>query len=50
MSAMVRIGTTEWKTSLFPKDGGYIVPLKDAVRNAEHLDEGDRVTVRLEVR
>ena len=48
--ATVRIGKTEWKTSLFPKDGGYIVPLKDAVRNAAHLDEGDRVTVRLEVR
>lgn len=48
--ATVRIGKTEWKTSLFPKDGGYIVPLKDSVRKAEDLDEGDRVTVRVEVR
>ena len=46
----VRIGETEWKTSLFPKDGGYIVPLKDSVRKAEDLEEGDTVTVRLEVR
>ena len=30
-----RIGATEWTTSLFPKDGGYIVPLKDAIRRAE---------------
>lgn len=45
-----RIGQTEWKTSLFPKDGGYIVPLKDSVRKAEKLDEGDEITVRLEVR
>ncbi len=45
-----RIGGTEWKTSLFPKDGGYIVPLKDRVRKAEGLEEGGRVTVRLEVR
>jgi hypothetical protein len=46
----VRIGKTEWKTSLFPKDGRYIVPLKDSVRKAENLDEGDKVAVRLEVR
>jgi uncharacterized protein DUF1905 len=45
----VRIGQTEWKTSLWPKDGRYIVPLKDSVRIAENLDEGDEVTIRLEV-
>ena len=44
-----RIGETEWKTSLFPKEGGYVVPLKDSVRKAEGLEEGDEVTVRLEV-
>jgi hypothetical protein len=47
--ATVRIGATEWKTSLFPKNGSYVVPLKDRVRKAEHLEEGDTVTVRLEV-
>lgn len=46
----VRIGKTEWKTSLWPKDGRYIVPLKVSVREAEKLDEGDTVTVRLAVR
>jgi hypothetical protein len=45
-----RIGKTEWKTSMFPKDGHYIVPIKASVRNAEKLEEGDKVTVRLEVR
>jgi Domain of unknown function (DUF1905) len=45
-----QIGETEWKTSLFPKDGGYIVPVKDSVRKAESLEEGSSVTVRLEVR
>jgi hypothetical protein len=44
------IGETRWKTSLFPKDGRYIVPLKDSVRKAEGLGEGDKVTVHLEVR
>ena len=36
-------------TSLFPKDGGYVVPLKDLVRNAEGIDVGDTVAVRLGV-
>ena len=46
----VRIGHTSWTTSLFPKDGCYLVPLKDKIRKAENLDEGDTVTVQLEVR
>jgi hypothetical protein len=45
-----RIGNTEWKTSLFPKDGRYVVPVKAAVRRAEQLDEGDSPTVRLTIR
>jgi hypothetical protein len=45
-----RIGKTEFTTSLFPKDGLYLVPLKVAVRKAENLEEGDEVTVRLEIR
>jgi hypothetical protein len=45
----VRIGATEWKTSLFPKDGRYLLPLKIAVRRAEGLAQGDEVGVVLEV-
>jgi Domain of unknown function (DUF1905) len=45
-----QIGSTRWETSLFPKDGRYIVPLKTWVRRDEDLDVGDLVTVRLEVR
>ena len=48
--ATVQIGTTEWTTSLFPKDSSYIVPIKANVRRAERLEEGDTVTVRLDVR
>ncbi|MEP6760367.1 MAG: DUF1905 domain-containing protein [Sporichthyaceae bacterium] len=44
-----RIGSTSWTTSLFPKNGGYVVPLKDLVRNAEQIDVGDTLTVRLTV-
>lgn len=45
--ATVEIGGTTWKTALYPKDGRYVVPLKDRVRDAERLDLGDRVTIRL---
>lgn len=45
----VRIGQTEWETSLFPKDGLYLVPIKAMVRKAEGIAGGDTVTVRLEV-
>ncbi|MFU8889352.1 MAG: DUF1905 domain-containing protein [Trueperaceae bacterium] len=44
-----RLGSTTWKTSLFPKDDRYLVPLKVAVRRAEGLAEGDEVGVVLEV-
>lgn len=48
--ATVRIGRSEWDTSLFPKDGRYIVPVKAAIRHAERLDQGDRPTVHLTIR
>ncbi|MFR9775416.1 DUF1905 domain-containing protein [Micromonospora sp. MS34] len=44
-----RIGGTGWATSLWPKDGRYIVPVKASVRKAEGLEVGDPVTVRLTV-
>jgi hypothetical protein len=43
-----RIGKTEFTTSLFPKDGVYLVPIKASVRKVENLEKGDEVTVRLE--
>ena len=45
----VQLGGTHWKTSLWPKDGGYIVPLKDAVRKGENLSVGDVVEITLSV-
>jgi len=47
--ATVRIGKSVWATALWPKDGRYIVPIKATVRRAERIDEGESVTVRLEV-
>lgn len=47
--AQVRIGATEVTTSLMPKDGAYLVPLKAALRRVEGIDDGDNVLVRLQV-
>ena len=43
------IGTSTWKTSLFPKDGRYVLPVKAQVRKKEQLDEGHTVTVHMVV-
>ncbi len=45
----VRIGATEWATSLFPSTeaGAFVLPVKAAVRRAERLGAGDRVAVYL---
>ena len=42
-----RVGDTEFTTSLFPKDGVFLLPLKVAVRRAEGIDVGDEVAVRM---
>lgn len=47
--ANVTIGATTFYIALWPKDGGYIVPLKAAVREAEGIELGDVVTVGLEI-
>jgi hypothetical protein len=44
-----QIGETAFTTSLFPKDGRFLVPIKLIVRKAERLEEGDVVTVQLTV-
>jgi Domain of unknown function (DUF1905) len=43
------IGSTEYSTSLFPKNGGYLVPVKDVVRKGEHLAIGDPVNIHLTI-
>lgn len=45
----VSIGTTRYKTSLWPKDGGYILPIKAAVRIAENIEVTDVVNVKIDV-
>jgi hypothetical protein len=45
-----RLGDIAFTTSLFPRDGGYLLPLKDAVRRAANVTAGDRISVELTVR
>ncbi|MEL4358775.1 MULTISPECIES: DUF1905 domain-containing protein [unclassified Luteococcus] len=42
-----RIGQTTFTTSLWHREGGYVVPLKDAVRRAEGIELDDVITVWL---
>lgn len=44
-----RIGVTDWETSLLPKDGGYVLPIKTSVRARERLDDGDLITVAVSI-
>ena len=37
------------ETSLLPRDGGFVLPVKQAVRTREQIDLGDTVTVSLSV-
>jgi hypothetical protein len=43
------IGGVTFTTSLFPKDGTYLLPLKDAVRRQANVTAGDVVAVEMTV-
>jgi hypothetical protein len=47
----LRIGDTEWATSLFPdrKSKTYLFMIKAAVRKAEDIGAGDSITVKVHV-
>ena len=51
VSVEVVIGKTRWRTSLFPSkaSGGFILPLKAAVRKAEGFAVGDVVAVTITI-
>ena len=45
-----QIGATMFTTSLFEKDGGYVLPIKKVVRLAENLHEDAFVDVSMDFR
>jgi hypothetical protein len=44
------LGEVVFTTSLFPRDGGYLLPLKDAVRHEAGVTAGDTVAVEMRLR
>lgn len=51
MKVNAQIGDTQWETSIFPGkgSGGWLLPVKAAVRKAEGLIAGDSVQVTVTV-
>lgn len=47
--AVVSVGRTRFETSLMPKDGRYLVPIKVAVRRAEGIELGDTIAVSVRI-
>ena len=49
VKVQARIGQSAWSTSVFPSSvaGGFILPLKAAIRKAEGIGEGSEVTAEL---
>jgi hypothetical protein len=45
-----RVGEVDFGTSLFPREGGYLLPLKNAVRVPQGISAGDEVTVEMSIR
>lgn len=48
--ARAAINGAAYTTSLFPRDGGYLLPVKVAVQKAAGVGLGDRVEARITVR
>lgn len=50
IAVRARIGGSDWETSLFPRNRGYVLPVRDAIRHAEGLVLGDVVSVEMAIR
>lgn len=46
---VVRIGGTSFTTALFPKDGRYLIPLKEVVRKSAGIEMDEVLSVGLSV-
>ncbi|MGF6824075.1 hypothetical protein M2317_003000 [Microbacterium sp. ZKA21] len=45
----VTVGSTTLSTSLWPKDGGYIVPIKKALQDSESIAVDDVIEITLDI-
>lgn len=48
---VVRCGSSEWRTSVFPdkRSGSFVLPVKKAVRTAQHLEVGSVAQFEIDV-
>lgn len=47
--ATITLGSVSAKTSLIPREGGFLVPLKDSVRKPNSIQVGDEVKLTVEI-
>ena len=47
--AQVSVGNSTVTTSLFPREGGYLVPIKVALQRSEGIEVGTLVRLRLQI-
>ncbi len=45
----VTLDETTWTTAVIPKDGRYLIPMKDAVRKVVGVEMGDKVELRVKL-
>jgi hypothetical protein len=43
------IGKTTWTTAVIPKDGRYLIPMKEAIRKEVGIELGDTVSMRVKL-
>lgn len=48
---LVKIGQTNWKTSIFPdaKSKSFLLPIKKEIRKTESIQDGDSINISLEL-
>lgn len=51
LPVIVTLGTTNWKTSIFPdkKEGAFVLPLKAEMRKKEKISAEDSINFRIEI-
>lgn len=47
MRVEVTVGSTTWRTSIFPTNGTFVLPVKKAVRTKVGAEAGDDLDVQL---
>jgi predicted DNA binding protein len=45
----VTAGKTTWTTAVIPKDGRYLIPMKDAIRSAIKVELGDVAKMKVKL-